>query len=164
SAHRRNRHGRNSRGDRTRGERLAGATRRSGGTGRWGCPTFDGFGVGPAPGRACPVGRRPAFFGARRRRAVCVMVRIADRAIARESTGGAGLDHRRPIGGSAGPQGTTVSVLGYPIRNVNASELIDLLIDRAADRRSTTVEYLNANSYNLASRNRAFRRALLAAD
>jgi len=56
------------------------------------------------------------------------------------------------------------SVLGYPVLSILRDDLVNLLLDRAAGPDSTTVGYLNANSFNLAERAPNLRRDLLNCD
>lgn len=56
------------------------------------------------------------------------------------------------------------TVLGYPVRSLRREELVELLLDRTAGPDSTTVSYLNANTFNLAQRDANLRRDLLSCD
>lgn len=58
----------------------------------------------------------------------------------------------------------SATVLGFPVRSIRRDELVDLLLERTAGPDSTTVGYLNANTFNLAQRDANLRRDLINCD
>lgn len=93
------------------------------------------------------------------------MVRVAHNGIARSGVARTqlaaefGAHGVRPVA----PMNAT-DVLGFPVRSIRRDELVELLLDRTAGPESTTVGYLNANTFNLSQGDANLRRDLINCD